>query len=123
MASLNSLFACLVLAGSIWAGDVEAQQAKATPPAEAARPLPAEDLDAISGGQEIVAGVLSNQQLTAANSGNSVNANSVRSGDVNFSGSALNGFSGVGNFVVNTGNNNNLQGAISLNIISTLPVR
>lgn len=98
------------------AGYAVAQDAPVT--ATVAKPLAADDLDAISGGQEVTASVLSNQQLTAANSGNSVNAGTVRSGDVTFSGGALSNFSGVGNFVVNTGNNNNLQGAISLNIIS-----
>jgi hypothetical protein len=111
-----SIAASLALA---WSAQAVAQAA----PAQPARALTADDLDQISGGQEITTSVLSNQQLTAANAGNSVNAASVRSGDVTFSGGALANFSGVGNFVVNTGNNNNLQGAISLSIISAPPVR
>lgn len=115
MASLStvSFVVWLVLAP---AGFAIAQDGPAVSPP--AKPLAAADLDAISGGQEITASVMSNQQLTATNSGNSVNAATVRSGDVSFAGSALSNFSGVGNFVVNTGNNNNLQGAITLNIIS-----
>lgn len=62
--------------------------------------------------------LLSEQQLNAASSGNSITANTVRSGDISMAG-ALTNFTGVGNFVVNTGNNNTLQGAISVNIITT----
>ena len=65
--------------------------------------------------------VLSEQQLNATNSGNSVIANSLHTGDVAFSTSALSGFAGVGNFVINTGNNSNLQGTINVSIVTTGP--
>lgn len=78
--------------------------------------LAIDDLEAISGGSLVVA--LSEQDLTATNTGNTVIADTLRNGDIAFTSGALNGFAGVGNFVVNTGNNNNLQGAISINIIS-----
>nr|WP_312052894.1 hypothetical protein [Brevundimonas diminuta] len=34
---------------------------------------------------------------------------------------AFSGFNGIGNFVMNSGNNNNLQGAITINIVTTAP--
>ncbi|HEX5380489.1 MAG TPA: hypothetical protein VFW47_18055 [Phenylobacterium sp.] len=71
--------------------------------------------------QGVVASALSDQQLSAANSGNSVTAATMRTGDVAFSTSALTGFTGVGNFVINTGNNSNLQGTISVNIVTSGP--
>ena len=69
-------------------------------------------LGVISGGQGVVVEALSNQQLSASNSG-SVAADQVATGNVDFS---TGDYSGIGNFVVNTGNNNNLQGVISVNI-------
>lgn len=77
-----------------------------------AAPINEDELGAISGGEGVVVEALSNQQLTASNSG-SVDANQVVTGNVDFSTGA---YSGIGNFVVNTGNNNNLQGVISVNI-------
>jgi hypothetical protein len=75
-------------------------------------PIDDAELGAISGGQEVIVSALSNQQLTASNSG-TVEANQVTTGNVEFSTGA---YSGIGNFVVNTGNNNNLQGVIGVNI-------
>jgi hypothetical protein len=79
-------------------------------------PLAETELSAISAGDDVTHNVVSSQELNATNSGNSVTAGTVQSGNINFSGNALTGFSGVGNFVSNTGNNNNLQGSISINI-------
>jgi len=70
------------------------------------------ELGAISGGQGVVVEALSNQQLSASNSG-SIEANQVATGNVDFS---TGDYAGIGNFVVNTGNNNNLQGVISVNV-------
>lgn len=57
------------------------------------------------------------QNLTANNSGNSVTANRVDTGAVNLDAGAFAGYNGIGNFVINTGNNNNLQGAVSVTIV------
>lgn len=65
--------------------------------------------------------VLSEQQLNATTSGNSVIATTMHTGDVAFSTSALSGFAGVGNFVINTGNNSNLQGTINVSIVTNAP--
>ena len=82
-------------------------------------PVDEADLAALSGGAEMVA--VTNQNLTALNTGNSVNAASVVNGQVSIDANAFSGFSGLGNFVINTGNNNNLQGSMSVNIIMTPP--
>jgi len=81
--------------------------------------LAADDLAAVTGG-DVKAEGLSSQHLSAVNTGNTIQG-SVQSGDVTFSHDALSGFTGVGNFVVNTGSNNNLQGAISINIVTAGP--
>jgi hypothetical protein len=86
----------------------------------APKPLSEAALGAESG-QGVTSTVMSEQQLSATNSGNSIVANVMRNGDVSFSTSALTGFTGVGNFVINTGNNSNLQGSISVNIVTTAP--
>ena len=89
-------------------------------PAAAPEPLSDKALGAESG-QGVTNTVMSEQQLAATTSGNSVAAGVMRNGDVAFSTSALTGFTGVGNFVINTGNNSNLQGTISVNIVTTAP--
>jgi hypothetical protein len=40
------------------------------------------------------------------------------SGNVTLENGAFNGFNGVGNFVFNTGNNNNLQGTLSVTVLA-----
>ena len=62
---------------------------------------------------------LSDQDLTAISSGNQVTGNVIGSGSISFSDGALAGFGGIGNFVLNTGHNNNLQGAINVTIVVT----
>jgi len=86
-----------------------------TPASSEPQPLDLTSLDGISAGASVT-NVISHQDLTATNSGNTVNAQTVDTGDITFSGNALTGYAGVGNFVSNTGNNNNLQGTISINI-------
>jgi hypothetical protein len=100
-------------------------QAPATPmlahPAPSIRgepkPLDLDELGQISGGQSIAAAI-TNQTLSAVATGNSITAGTVRSGDINFSQGALNNFAGVGNFVTNTGNNNILQGNLSVTVLA-----
>jgi hypothetical protein len=65
--------------------------------------------------------IASDQLLQATNSGNSVNANTVTTGAMRIDANAFSGFNGIGNFVMNSGNNNNLQGAITINIVTTAP--
>lgn len=75
------------------------------------------DLSEIRGGQDTNYGVISDQTLGATNSGNSVTAGVITTGQIGFSAHSLSGFNGVGNFVLNTGNNNNLQGAVNITIV------
>jgi hypothetical protein len=92
---------------------------------EIAAPLSAQELEGISGGDavviETVTGAVTEQTLEATVTDNTITAGSVTSGAVNFGSNALN-FNGIGNFVVNTGNNNVLQGSLSVTVINGAPV-
>ncbi len=57
------------------------------------------------------------QVMTATNSGNSINAQSVSTGAISLSDAALSNATGIGNYVFNTGNNNNVMGSITVNVI------
>jgi len=78
--------------------------------------LSSDSLAGISGGQSDQTLALTNQSLIATSTGNMINANSVNAGDVNFGANVFNGFNGIGNFVINTGNNNILQGSLSVTL-------
>ncbi|WP_312164091.1 hypothetical protein [Phenylobacterium sp.] len=114
--SKTGWFVGAAIASTAMAGMALAQETTPIAPIDpvaASQPAISEaELGAISGGAGVVVEALSNQQLTASNSG-SVEANQVVTGNVDFS---TGDYSGIGNFVVNTGNNNNLQGVISVNI-------
>jgi len=88
--------------------------------APAAVPLSASDLSGVTGGETIHAAITT-QNLNATVTGNALTAGVVQSGAVNFGNSALNGFDGIGNFVINTGNNNVLQGSLSVTVMTTAP--
>lgn len=62
--------------------------------------------------------VLSDQDLTAVNRGNSINAQTVGSGPISIGPGSFEAFAGVGNFVINSGHNNNLQGALTINVVA-----
>ena len=87
----------------------------------AAQPLDLAALHDLNGRQGVNVIVASDQLLKATNSGNSVTANTVGSGAITVGANAFAGYSGIGNFVMNTGHNNNLQGAITINIVTTGP--
>ena len=74
-----------------------------------------EDLAGMSGGAAVA---VTNQNLSAVNAGNTVSADTLTTGNVTLQSNAFSGFSGIGNFVINTGNNNNLQGSLSVTIIT-----
>lgn len=80
--------------------------------------LSSEELGELRGGEAVVI-QHTTQTLTATNAGNSVTGDSIGSGAVNLSSNAFQGYDGIGNFVINTGHNNNLQGSISVNITMT----
>lgn len=64
--------------------------------------------------------VLSMSEMNATNSDNVIHG-AVNAGDVSFDGDALRGFNGVGNFVINTGAQSNLQGSINITIVTAAP--
>jgi hypothetical protein len=115
-------FAVLSAAGAARAAPpVAPTQAPVAPTggfAHGAKPITDAELQDYSGGAAAAVG-MSEQQLTAIDTGNSVKADSVVNGSVNLSPGAFSGFSGLGNFVINTGNNNTLQGTMSVNIVMT----
>jgi hypothetical protein len=78
-------------------------------------------LAGVSGGTSIGDITLTNQNLTATATDNQINAGTVVSGGVTFGANAFTGFNGIGNFVVNTGNNNILQGSLSVTVAPGLP--
>jgi hypothetical protein len=98
-----------------------ATPASTSPAAAPSKALTAEEMAAISGGAEVDVAVLSRQQLTGSTSGNTINAGVLTSGQVTFGPNALNGFNGIGNFVINTGANNTLQGAINVSVVTAQP--
>lgn len=119
------LTAALLFAGSDPAAPsqilapIEPQVSAASPPA--IQPLDLAELHDLNAREGVNVIVASDQLLKATNSGNSVTANTVGSGGITIGANAFAGFNGVGNFVMNTGHNNNLQGAITINIVTTSP--
>jgi hypothetical protein len=111
----------------LWNGTAAAEPAPnqtpalASPSAAASVPvaLSADEMSATHAGSDTTVNVVTRQQLSGTTSGNSVVAGTLTSGAVAFSPQALNGFSGVGNFVINTGANNTLQGAINISVVTT----
>ncbi len=95
---------------------VAATDATATTPKTAA-PLALDELADLHGKQGVTTNnILSSQELTAISQGNTINANTVTAGQISIGPGAFDGFAGVGNFVINSGQNNNLQGALTVNI-------
>lgn len=112
--------AALPLANAAHAQDALAQapEAAATSGAEV---MSNDDLSDLSGGAGVTITAITNQTLTAINTGNTVNGETVTSGDVNVGANAFSGFDGVGNFVINTGHNNNLQSTMNVTVVLAPP--
>ncbi|MGD9968669.1 MAG: hypothetical protein AB7T59_19280 [Hyphomonadaceae bacterium] len=83
--------------------------------------LSTEDMAALAGGSGVEIVVDTDQVLTAVNTGNTVSGDVVDSGQVNIGSGAFAGYEGVGNFVINTGHNNNLQSSMNVTIVLTPP--
>jgi hypothetical protein len=90
-------------------------------PAADAEVLSAEDLEALAGGTGVTAIANTEQVLNAVNTGNTVSAEVVNSGQINVGANAFSGYAGVGNFVLNTGHNNNLQSSMNVSIVLAPP--
>lgn len=123
----QSPFVAALTLGLLAAGSVAGQSSSpsASTAGGAASPPPARltgpEMADVRGGQVPAVSVLSRQQLDGATTGNSIQAGSIVAGAVSFSSNALQNYSGVGNFVINTGANNTLQGSISISILTQPP--
>jgi hypothetical protein len=91
--------------------DVIAPEASLTPVTKDST-LADDDLLQMRGGQAIVVG---NQTLTAISNGNAFNGNYI-AGNIALTDNALSNFNGLGNLVINTGAQNNLQSAMNVTI-------
>lgn len=80
--------------------------------------MPNSTLSKLAGrGDPTGAVTVTNQDLTAVNAGNSIVANTVGSGAISLEGNAFSAFNGVGNILMNTGHNNNLQSTMNVTVI------
>ena len=77
-----------------------------------------DELSAVSGGSGDQILTVTTQTVNADSNGNSINAGTVNTGQVSINANALSGFNGIGNFVINTGNNNVVQGTLSVTVVS-----
>lgn len=111
------------LASASFAQAEEASSPALVQPADAAEPelLSMEDMDALAGGTGVDVSVITEGTLTAINTGNTVSGDVVSSGQVNIGSAAFSGYSGMGNFVINTGHNNNLQSSMNVSIVLAPP--
>lgn len=115
--SLLALAASALAAAAASAQTAPARTVSQPPLRGPAAPVSDAELQGLSGGQAVA---VNEQQLKSMTTDNSVNAlGNVTNGPVNLSANAFSGFSGLGNFVINTGNNNTLQGSMSVNIMMT----
>jgi hypothetical protein len=87
-------------------------------PASAGPALALDELAKLAGGAEQQDAPAIAALTTGSSNGNSITANNVSAGDIQVQAGAMN-FSGIGNFVWNTGQNNNLQGVLNVNITIT----
>lgn len=120
--SVTHLRVIWIAAALAFPGAASAQEtplpASATPAsADETELLSLEDMNALSGGTGVEVLVDTVQVLTATNTGNTVTGDVVSSGEVNIGSGAFSGYDGIGNFVINTGHNNNLQSSMSVSIV------
>jgi hypothetical protein len=104
-------------AGLTFANFASAQERSATSAADEIEVLSLEAMDAMAGGDGVTTAVITEQTLNAVNTGNAVIGDVVGSGQVSLGSGAFSGYSGLGNFVINTGHNNNLQSSMSVSVV------
>jgi hypothetical protein len=98
-------------------------------PFDDATPIGASGLSQAQGGTDtttntninvdITGSAVALQDLKAVNTGNAISAGSITNGNVTIGPGAFSGFNGVGNFLMNTGNQNNIEGAVIVNIMAS----
>jgi len=115
---------CFFAAGLAFAGAAAAEESP-SPQAPAASDggevLSLEEMEALSGGTGVEVVIDTDQVLTATNTGNTVSGDVVSSGQVNIGANAFSGYDGIGNFVINTGHNNNLQSSMNVAVVLAPP--
>lgn len=114
MITAGFALAAALLAAPAWA-DETANAAPATNADESVIDLA--ELATLSGGDGVDISTVTAQTLRAVSSGNTVRATNVGSGDVQISENAFQDFTGIGNFIINTGHNNTLQSSLNVNIV------
>ena len=88
--------------------------------ADAAKVASDTALDDASGrGTDNTSVAMTEQTLSAINTGNTIKADTVSSGAISLQDNALSGFAGIGNILMNTGHNNNLESNMSVTVIVT----
>lgn len=112
--------AATALAGAAYA-DGSASLLAEHPAAEAGELLSEAEMETLAGGTGITTAVLTEQTLNAVNLGNAVVGDVVGSGQISIGANAFSGYSGIGNFVMNTGHNNNLQSSMNVSIVLAPP--
>jgi hypothetical protein len=120
---VKGILIAAVLASAGVASADDALPASASPaPADETELLSLDDMNALSGGTGVEVVIDTGQVLTATNTGNSVTGDTVGSGQVNIGSGAFSGYDGIGNFVINTGHNNNLQSSMNVSVVLAPPV-
>jgi hypothetical protein len=115
--AMTVLKGAIFASGLAYASLASAQEAPAPVSADGAEMLSLEDMAALSGGDGVEIVVITDQTLNATNHGNTVSGDVVSSGQVSLGSGAFSGYSGLGNFVINTGHNNNLQSSMNVSIV------
>ena len=108
----------LALADELPLSGAELKLAPTTAADAAPQVMDQDALAKMSGGADVKINettALSQQELTATSTSNTVVGN-LNTGQVTFAAGSLDNFAGIGNFVVNTGANNILQGSINVSI-------
>ena len=83
--------------------------------------LTSDDMQGLAGGTGVDVHVITEGTLDAVNSGNSVSGDVVGSGQIDIGANAFAGYSGLGNFVINSGHNNNLQSSMNVSVVLAPP--
>jgi hypothetical protein len=117
MKTVTTFLKGTILAGGLaFASAASAQEAPSSASPSDVEVLSLEDMDALAGGDGVNVAVITEQTLNAVNSGNTVTGDVVGSGQVTLGSGAFSGYAGLGNFVINTGHNNNLQSTMNVSI-------
>lgn len=117
------LIAAVLASAGIASAEETALTASASPaPADETELMSLEDMEALFGGTAIEVVIDTGQVLTATNTGNTVTGDTVGSGAVTLGSGAFSGYDGIGNFVINTGHNNNLQSSMNISVVLAPPV-